>query len=464
MKKKIIALTCITLALAGALSGCGGDSANKEVEGKVNVKIGNWPSQESPESLKIMEDRKKLFAETHPNINIIGDTYAWDVKTFNMKASSGQLPNVFDVALTEVKNLISSGYVADITEALKEFGYDTAVNPDLLDLGTVDGKIYVLPQAGYVNGLYIDKKLFREAGLVNEDGSIKYPKTYQEVAEYGQIIKEKTGAAGFALPTTNNCGGWHFLNIAWSYGVEFMEQDADGKWKATFNTQECKDALQYVKDLQWKYNVLPDDKVIDQNGLYQIFGTYRAGMMIADPPCQKLFQNFGMNKDDVMVVSMPAGPAGAYTQMGGSVYMFSAGTTLEQQKAILEWMKLGGFSPEYTDERIEEIHKNNAVTKEKNGIVLPRNTIDVWTEPESLAKSNEIKEADANVILEDYEDYFGFKNVKIHLEYPRCSQELYSVFDKVIQELITNENADIDALLSEAENDFQKNHLDKIDY
>lgn len=464
MKKKIIALTCITLALASALSGCGNGDSNKEVEGKINIKIGGWPTQESPESLKVMEERKELMQEKYPDVNVIGDTYGWDVKTFNMKASSGQLPNLFNVAVTEIKNLIRSGYVEDMTDVLKEFGYDTAVNSDLLDLGTVDGKIYVLPANGYVNGLYVNKKLFKEAGLVNEDGTIKYPKTYQEVAEYGQIIKEKTGVSGFALPTTNNCGGWHFLNIAWSYGVEFMQEDADGKWKATFNTQECKEALQYIHDLQWKYKVLPDDKVIDQVGLYQLFGTYRTAMMIADPPCQKLYQNFGMDKDDVMVVSMPSGPAGAYTQMGGDVYMFSKGTTLEQQRACLQWLALGGFNPDYTEERIEQIHKDNDVKKEKNGIVLPRDTIDIWTEPEALAKKNAIMEADANVKLEDYENYFGFKDVNIHLEYPRCSQELYSVFDKVIQEIITNENADIDALLAQAETDFQTNHLDKLDY
>ena len=29
-----------------------------------------------------------------------------------------------------------------------------------------------------------------------------------------------------------------------------MKQDADGKWKATFNSEECAKALQWVKDLK----------------------------------------------------------------------------------------------------------------------------------------------------------------------------------------------------------------------
>lgn len=41
-------------------------------------------------------------------------------------------------------------------------------------------------------GLYINKPLFTKAGLVNEDGSVKVPQTYEELAEFAGIIKEKT--------------------------------------------------------------------------------------------------------------------------------------------------------------------------------------------------------------------------------------------------------------------------------
>ncbi len=35
--------------------------------------------------------------------------------------------------------------------------------------------------------------------------------------ETAKVIREKTGKAGYALPTINNQGGWHFMNIAWSW-------------------------------------------------------------------------------------------------------------------------------------------------------------------------------------------------------------------------------------------------------
>lgn len=41
--------------------------------------------------------------------------------------------------------------------------------------------------------------------------------------------------------------------------MDFCKQRDDGSWEATFDTQEAKDALQYIKDLKWKHDALMDD-------------------------------------------------------------------------------------------------------------------------------------------------------------------------------------------------------------
>lgn len=108
-------------------------------------------------------------------------------------------------------------------------------SPSYLEmLSDENGRIYGLPRDGYVLGMHINVALFREAGLVDEEGLPIYPKTLQEVAEYGQIIREKTGKAGLVFPASETYGGWLFTNIAWNFGCvgenALEYQDEDGRW------------------------------------------------------------------------------------------------------------------------------------------------------------------------------------------------------------------------------------------
>ena len=65
--------------------------------------------------------------------------------------------------------------------------------------------------------------------------------------------------------------------------------------------------------------------------------------------------------------------------------------------------------------------------------------------------------------MSDYEDYASFKDVTVRPEETACCQQLYAVLDGAIQAVLTDENANIDQLTKTAVNDFQKNHLDKLD-
>ena len=461
--KKVTALGVAAVLMAAGVAGCNG-SGNQEQEGKINVSVDNWPDETNPESLENQNKMRDDFVAQHPDINIIPDTYKYDTKTFTMKASAGQLPTLYSTWFTEIEQIISQGYAADITDAMNQHGFTDAINPDLMKLVTTDdGKIYGVPTGAYAQGFYINKKLFREAGLVNEDGSVMVPSTYEEVAQFAQTIKEKTGVAGIVLPTTNNAGGWQLLNIAWSYGVDFLEQREDGTWEATFNTQAMIDTLQYYSDLKWKYNALMDESVITQDDLYKYFGTYQAAMMIADPPCSGLSQKYGMDIADIYVTRMPAGPAGRYSQMGGNLRMFSPTATAEQIDAGLTWLEFTGFSPNITDQQYENLKTSHANTISQNGIVLDQDAFPIWVNEENMAKNREARAEYTNVDQADYAEYYAFEDVTISPEPEKAAQQLYAILDGCIQEVITNQNADIPALVEEANNDYQVNHLDKLD-
>ena len=457
--KKNIALFLAAVLMAGAASGCGGKKEN--ADGTISLSVGLWPDETNPKNLESMNKQKDEFMAANPDITIVPDTYKYDTKTFTMKAAANQLPNMFKPWFTEIKQLIKAGYVADITDAMKAHKFDTGLNPELIKLVTGDdGKIYGVPTDAYVLGMFLNKDLFKQAGLVNADGTVKIPDTWQDVAEDSKIIKEKTGKGGLILPTTNNCGGWLFLNIAWSYGVDFCKQRDDGTWEAIFDTQEARDALQYIKDLKWKYNALMDDIAIDQDTMYKYFGSGQGAMIIATPPIS--MAPWGMDNSNVMVTQMPKGPKGRFAQMGGNLWMFSKASTPEQIDAGFKWLEFTGFAPEMTPEMEEQYKASCERTVNSGSIIIERESYDVWTNPETLEKRRNIRKQYSNVDYNDYKTYFEPDNLTINLKPAACAQQLYAVLDKCIQEVITNENADVDALIKNACEDYQKNHLDKM--
>ena len=458
MRGKRIIASAMALAMALTAASCGQE---KKSGGKVTIRVGNWPDDTKPQQVEVYNGYVKKMNELYPDIEVVPDTYQYDVKTFMAKGASNQLPTVYTTWFSEIGKIINSGYAADITKQMNENGYSKSLNPELLSLVSKYSKIYAIPKDSYSQGLFINVNLFTEAGLIDENGLPIYPKTYEEMAQAAKTIKEKTGKAGFIIPATSNMGGWHFMNIAWSYGVKFEERDADGKWKSTFDTQECVDALQYVKDLKWKYNCVPENILVDKNEMMRMFATDQVAMCFLDPPSGKLVTDYGMNKDNEMVVSMPEGPQGRYSQMGGNVQMVAPNATDEEIDAVFKWMEITGCSPELTEEGKAGIESNIQATLAKNGIVLDQTPFKIWVSDERNNTEKEIRSKYANIDPQKFRNYYDFENVIINPEEAQGAQELYAILDKCIQEVLTNEHADPAQLVKQAASDFQKNCLDK---
>lgn len=478
MKKKIISCLLAIAITASMLAGCGAkeetekdttnnaevaeedasaEEASQEPQ-EVTITVGNWPSKDS-EKYERYENLKTSFMEKYPYITVVSDEYQYSVDTFLAKAASGQLPDLYNTFFTETDKIISAGYAADITEAFNNSVYAGNVNQDVLDLVSKDGKIYGIPVNAYSMGLYCNVNLFKEAGLVDEDGVPLFPTTWDEVAQAAVTIKEKTGKAGFMIPVTNNQGGWIFSNIFWNFGGEY-ETQVDGKWVATFDSEEGVAALQYLKDLKWKYDVMPDNVLGDLTAWTEMLGTDQVAMGICHQPyASSIISLTGMSKDSLAMTTIPAGPAGAFTQMGGDVYMISEGTTVEQQDAILKWLEFIGYSPSTDEDALAGLEAKYESSAEK-GVPTGVMNLSIWGEDaECTVKEREIAEKYCNVDMKLW-PYSEKAGEGIKAEPPVNAQELYAAIDSVIQEVLTNEDADCQALLSEAAANFQSDYLD----
>ena len=462
MRRNII-LIAVILNIS-MLIGCSPISkVNKSNENanEVRISVGTWPKETDKVATSIFEGYVKEMKTKYPNIIIEPDYWHYDVNSFLPKAASGQLPTIYETWFTEAGKIIDAGYAKDITNTITKYGYQDKINQNYMKLVTKDSKYYGLPNTGYVMGLACNVKLFKEAGLVDSDGFPIYPQTYEELAITAQKIKQKTGKAGYYIATTNNQGGWNFMNIAWSFGAEVIEKQ-NGKWVSTFNSPECIAALQYVKDLKWKYDAIQDDILGDVNTYTKMFSTNQAAMGMFTPG------NFGATVTDykadinnASLARLPAGPKNRTNLMGGTLKMFNNDATDEQIDAAFKWLEVTGFSPEVTDDMKAKWEEQCSANKQK-GLIVGCEDISIWTDPKvDLAKA-EIVNKYANVNLKLFNDYMGLKDTVIRPEIAVNAQELYKVFDSLIQEVLTNKNADVSKILSKAGTDFQLNYLDKV--
>lgn len=458
MKKLItlaVALTCAaSLVFAGGNADAGGAGATS---GKTVVKLGIWPEDTLPGEIAMHQQWVKEYNKQYPNVVIQPAQYRYATDTFVPMAEAGQAPTIFETWFTEPQKLINGGFAKDITAEVKNLGWDTKMNPSVLNLLSKSGKIYGIPRDAYALGLMLNVDLFREAGLVDNNGVPKYPKTWDELATVAQTIKQKTGSAGLCLLAKDNAGGWHFTNIAWGFGAVF-EVQRGGKWIAQLNSPEVVAAMNYVKDLKWKYDVLTADPTNEDwsSGFMQL-GTGNAAMYIAaqDAVNQPTMAN-GLPVRDLALVPVPAGPKGQYSLMGGTPYMFAANAGSAEVVAALRYLEIMGRVPVVTETTKAGLAADAQMRKNQGIPVIP--TFPAWTDAAYLKAQQDAIDKYRNVDMRLYNDYFAAvsKSTNLKTEEPMLAQDLYAELTKVLQAVITDKNANVQSLLDTAQSNFQK--------
>ncbi|PMQ02452.1 MAG: sugar ABC transporter substrate-binding protein [Dictyoglomus sp. NZ13-RE01] len=424
---------------------------------KIVLKLGMWPEDTLVSDVEMFKKWKQKFEAKYPNVEVVPATYKYSPDTFVPLAEAGRLPTIFETWFTEPQKLISQGFVKDITNELKKKGWDKYMNPSVKAILSKNGRIYGIPRDAYALGLYINLDLFRKAGLINPDGTPKYPKTWTELANIAKIIKEKTGRAGFCLLAKDNAGGWHFTQIAWDFGAKF-EIQKDGKWYANLNSPEVVAAMNFIKDLRWKYDVLTDDPTSENWGTgFEVIGTGRAAMYLgAQDSVNQPTQVYGLPPDKLAIVPVPRGPKGQYSLMGGTPYMFSNKATSEEVMAALNFLEIMGKAPVVTEDSIAGM-KEDAQNRVKNGVpVIP--SFPAWINKDYLEAQEKILNEYRNVDMRFFNDYYNWlkKPGVLRPEEPVLTQDLYAELTKVLQAVVTDRNADVKKLLDTANKNFQE--------
>ena len=465
-KNKLFKVTALVMSLvmtAGVLVGCG--KGKESTDGKVHISVAGWPSKEGA-SLDEANKKKAEFEAEYSNIVIEPDTWQLDMQTFYPKAEAGMLPNLFTVHFTEIDKITDGGYAYDITEVLKDNGFEGKFSQRALDTVTRDGKVMAFPYSMYMLGLAYNTKMFEAAGLMEADGTPKQPKDWMELVEFAQKIKKATGKAGFIVPTTNNNGGWFFTNIAWSFGTDFMEQREDGTWEATFDTPETVAALQFIKDLKWKYDVFGSNTLMTADECYKEYAVGNVGIILSPGDIQNKTSKYGMPIDEYGLMAIPKGPARHVSLLGGGVYCISANSTKEQADAAIKYV-MKSYNYELTDAYKESYLRTTNTTLAEGGIIGP-DVLNIWAGDTDVRKyQNEVRNQYCNINMNAvrlYNESLSDATLEIQAEEPMCCRDLYGILDNCIQRVLADETADCAEIIKNANRDFQVNFLDKVTY
>ena len=423
----------------------------------VTITLGIWPEDTLTDDIAVHEGYVATMKELHPNVTCESAYYKYATDTFMSMVEAGTVPTVFESWFTEPQKLIREGAVADITDQLEARGWLDKISPAIRDLlSDENGRIYGIPRDGYALGLMCNVALFKEAGLVDADGYPIYPTTWEELAETAKTIKEKTGAAGLCLLAKDNAGGWHFSNIAWCFGATLTVDNGDGTYTANLNSPEAIAAMEYVKSLKWDYDVLTADPTNEDWGTgFTQLGTGAAAMYIAaNDAVNQPTQVNGLPLEDLGMCAIPAGPGGQYSLSGGTPYMFSADATDAEINAALDYIEIMGKGPVATDAAVEGM-RADAQNKVDNGVpVIPR--FPCWVDNEVTAAEDAIVEEFGNVDVKLYQSYFDATAAAgLRTEEPGLTQDMYAELTKVLQAVITDQNADVKELMETANSNYQ---------
>ncbi|SDS46744.1 ABC transporter substrate-binding protein [Jiangella sp. DSM 45060] len=423
-------------------SGNGGDTP--DVDAPVTISINDLPPTEEPERRQSMLDKIERFEADHPHITIEATEYRWAADTFPAMLAGGTEPTVTALPFTEVQGLAARGQTAEISEQLEGAGFLEDLNPGLMDVVTAPGGgVYGVPYAAYTAGLIYNRALFTQAGLDPDDP----PKTWDDIRAAAKTIQEKTGVPGLISMTTENVGGWTLTAMSAAFGGQMEEIDGETA-TASFNAEPTKQALEFLRALRWEDNTMGSNFLVNWEDSRNEFGAGRAGMFIGGADAYRdLIDTRGLPPDDFGVAPLPLEGDEAAALSGGSVDVISARATPEEVDAAITWIQFNRFEKYYSEQAAREsadgAFKDGRAVGAPELPIVSQDIYDQW-----LVWIDDM----INVPRENAEYYLtSIEDVPLVAEPPVKGQELYAALDPVVQAVLTREDADIDALLAEAE-------------
>ncbi|MGN1164321.1 MAG: extracellular solute-binding protein [Candidatus Ornithospirochaeta sp.] len=365
MKKAIVML--MALALVAIPVFAQGSAETAAVDETKPVTIEFWTHEDAARQA-LEEKYIAEYTASHPNVTInVTRQSAEKLRELVQTAfAAGQGPTFFNLPIENEYQYIEAGRVAPAD--YKTLGFKDAKDligayaDGMIDAVVVDGEVYGLPLELTNWSIFINKNVFRAAGL---DPEKDYPKTWEDMVEVSKKIVLRDGD----IITRR---GFDFrYSYELTYFVPMVEQfggSLDGE-KGCVNEEAWVKALQFMKEWGPEGNNLGNPTLTAARKLFNKdngdiamcnTGLYQEARILSDNPD---FYNSG----EWMVVPYPVfedavkDVAGCYY---GHFYMVNADASKEEQKVAWDIIKYFLLTEGHAEEYLTQV-----------GLIQPTNAL-----------------------------------------------------------------------------------------
>lgn len=330
------------------------------------------------------DSMKADFEAKHPGVTVeIGQVEDSEITAYMLEWSQGSTTSdlVFGNSREMIAALVANGYVTPVDDVVEDIGKDNFYQ-GFLELGNINGTQYMIPICCEEQGISCNIEAFEKAGLLNADGSIPQPATWEELREMAIKLKD-AGYTGLSIDWGSN--EMHYVYAAAINGLRGSIYEDDGK-TIDFASDEAKYILQFWQDL-YKDGISPVDTFADNSAGRTNFKANQVGMLLA-PASRWIECQDQLGEGRVGLIEIPGNEKygtnvfihGAYVcNLSGETQQKLAKLFIEEEllredilvAAMNTFGKMSPLKAHYTEENLKDPYWPACISATESGFSMP---------------------------------------------------------------------------------------------
>lgn len=193
--KKIIALLLVMVFAFAVFAGGAQEAAKETFDKDAPVTIVFWTHEDAARQ-KLEDQWIEEFQTAHPNVTIDVSRFSAEKERENIQVAyaANSAPTVWNLPIENARQYIEEGLVAPVDYEVVGFkdadDMRDKYTDGMIDAVYYEGDYYGLPLELTNWSIFLNKKVFRDAGL---DPETDYPKTWEDMVEVSKKIIKRDG-------------------------------------------------------------------------------------------------------------------------------------------------------------------------------------------------------------------------------------------------------------------------------